>query len=266
MEGSPGMNRFTALFQDKNRKVFIPFFTLGDPNRAASMDLIKATIDAGVQALELGMPFSDPVADGPTNQRSMERALKAGATFDVCLDMLREIRAPKVAIGLLMYYNLIHRSGMDKACRDLKAAGVDALLAADVPLEESAELEAVLAKNDIGFVHFIAPNTPDDRIAILDPHITGYYYVLSGYGVTGAKKDIDPRTIDRVKHIRRTTEKPLVVGFGISDPAHVHAIWNAGANAAIVGSKFSSLIETNLTDLAKAKDAIVAFTKAVKIS
>lgn len=262
------MNRFTTLFEDKNHKVFIPFFTLGDPHRAASMDLIKATIDAGVEALELGMPFSDPVADGPTNQRSMERALKAGITFDICLDMLREIRAyaPNVAIGLLMYYNLIHRRGVVKACRDLKAAGIDALLAADVPLEESAQLEAVLAENDLGFVHFIAPNTPDERIAILDPHITGYYYVLSGYGVTGAKKDIDPRTIDRVQHIRRVTQKPLVVGFGISDPAHVHAIWNAGANAAIVGSKFSSLIESNLTDLAKAKDAIVAFTKAVKIS
>lgn len=259
------MNRFTQLFQDQHRKVFIPFFTLGDPNREASMTLIKATIDAGVEALELGMPFSDPIADGPTNQRSMERALKAGATFDVCLGMLREIRAyaPKVAIGLLMYYNLIHRRGMDKACCDLKAVGIDALLAADVPIEESAELEVVLAENDIGFVHFIAPNTPDDRIAILNPHITGYYYVLSGFGVTGAKKDIDPRTIDRVQHIRRTTEKPLVVGFGISDPIHVHAIWNAGANAAIVGSTFSSLIEANLMDLSKAKDAIVAFIKAL---
>ena len=259
------MNRFTQLFADKHHKVFIPFFTLGDPHPEASMTLIKATIDAGVEALELGMPFSDPVADGPTNQRSMERALKAGATFDVCLDMLHEIRAyaPKVAMGLLMYYNLIHRRGLDKACSELKAAGIDALLAADVPLEESAELEAVLADKDIGFVHFIAPNTPDQRIAILDPHITGYYYVLSGYGVTGAKKDIDPRTIDRVKHIRRTTEKPLVVGFGISDPSHVHAIWNAGANAAIVGSKFSSLIEANLTNLATAQEAIVAFTKAV---
>ncbi len=260
------MNRFEQLFSQRSRKAFLPFFTLGDPNPKASLTLIKAVIDAGADALELGIPFSDPVADGPTNQRSMERALKAGVTFDHCLEVLAKLRAyaPTLPIGLLLYYNLIHRRGMDKAHRDLAQAGVDAIVSADLPMEESAEHEASLKKHGIGAIQMVAPNTPDVRAKELFARSSAFTYVLSGFGATGARQSVDPRTIERIKHLRQLTDKPMVVGFGISAPEHVHAIWQAGANGAIVGSKFSSMIEANLNDLTPAQQQIVAFTKKVK--
>jgi tryptophan synthase alpha chain len=261
------MNRFEALFSDPSHKAFVPFFTLGDPNPQASLKIIKAVIDAGADALELGIPFSDPVADGPTNQRSMERALKAGVTFDDCLKILTELRAyaPKLPIGLLLYYNLIHRRGMDKAHQDLAKAGVDAIVSADLPIEESLAHEASLKKHGIGAIQMVAPNTPNARAQELFARSSAFTYVLSGFGATGARQTVDPKTIERVKQLRQLTDKPMVVGFGISEPEHVHAMWQAGANGAIVGSKFTSMIEANLNNLSEAEQQIVEFTKKVKV-
>ena len=141
------MNRFQRLFADPKRRAFVHFFTLGDPTPQDSLRLIRAAIDAGADALELGLPFSDPVADGPTNQRSMARALAAGMTFDVGLELLAEIRAyaPDIPIGLLLYFNLLYRRGLARAHADLQLVGVDAIVSADLPLEESAAHEASLA-------------------------------------------------------------------------------------------------------------------------
>ncbi len=260
------MNRFEILFASPTQKAFLPFFTLGDPTMSQNLDIIKAVIDAGADALELGIPFSDPVADGPTNQRSMARALKAGATFDNCLEGLHHLRAyaPKLPIGLLLYYNLIHRRGMDKAHRDLAQAGVDAIVSADLPIEESYAHEASLKKHGIGAIQMVAPNTPDARAIELFERSSAFTYVLSGFGATGAKQNVDPKTILRIKQLRTLTQKPMVIGFGISAPDHVHTVWEAGANGAIVGSKFTSFIEANLQNLIVAKQQIVEFTQQVK--
>ena len=260
------MNRFEILFSDPAKKAFLPFFTLGDPTPEASLEIIKKVIDAGADALELGIPFSDPVADGPTNQRSMERALKAGVTFDRCLQILAELRsyAPHLPIGLLLYYNLIHRRGMEKAHQDLVRAGVDAIVSADLPIEESADYEISMHKHGLGVIQMVAPNTPDMRAKELFKRSSAFSYVLSGFGATGVRQQVDPKTIERVKHLRQLSNKPMVVGFGISTPEHVHAMWQAGANGAIVGSKFSSIIEANLNDLKQAEQQITEFTKKVK--
>ncbi len=260
------MNRFQTLFSDPSRRAFLPFFTLGDPDIETSLQIIKAAVDAGADALELGIPFSDPVADGPTNQRSMARALKAGMTFDHALEMLADIRAyaPDIPIGLLLYFNLIYRRGIAAAHRDLQRVGVDAIVSADLPLEESTDHEASLQKHGLGAIQMVAPNTPDDRACTLFKHSSAFTYVLSGFGTTGVKAVVDPKTIDRVAHLRKLTDRPMVVDFGLSQPEHAQQIYQAGANGAIVGSKFSSIIEQNLAEISRAEQQIVQFIAQVK--
>jgi tryptophan synthase alpha chain len=259
------MNRFNTLFKDPNKKVLLPFFTLGDPNYADSLAIIKAAIDAGADALELGFAFSDPIADGPTNQRSMLRALGAGMNFKRNLGLLAEIRAyaPHLPIGLLLYYNLLHRRG-EGAYRDLAEAGVDAVVVADLPIEESQGHGQALAKHGLGAIQMIAPNTDDSRAQSLFAASDAFTYVLSGYGTTGVKAEIDPRTLARVQQLRTLSAKPMVVGFGISQAAHVKAVWGAGANGAIVGSKFTQIIETHLNAPHLAAAEIAAFIRAAK--
>ncbi|WP_119328779.1 tryptophan synthase subunit alpha [Cysteiniphilum halobium] len=258
-------NRFDKLFKDHSKKVLMPFFTLGDPNFDESLYIIDVAIDAGIQAIELGFPFSDPIADGPTNQRSMERALKSGMTFDRCINMLSIIRQkyPNIAIGLLIYYNLLFKQG-ESAYQKLQSVGIDGVVCADLPLEESKEHEDLLKKYNIGAVQMVAPNSSDERVKQLANHSSAFNYVLSGFGTTGVKSEIAPQTITRIKHVRKLINQPMVVGFGISKPEHVHAVWQAGGNAAIVGSYFTSLIEQHLDDTKLSADKIRQFIKALK--
>jgi tryptophan synthase alpha chain len=259
------MNRFHKLFQSKKKHIFVPFFTLGDPNREASMKIIKAAVDAGADALELGFPFSDPIADGPTNQRSMERALAAEMNFDTCIEMITEIRAcfPDLPIGLLLYYNLLFRAG-ENGYRKLAKAGVDGIVSADLPFEESADHQALLDKFGIGSVQMVAPNTVLPRAQMLFEKSSAFTYVLSGFGTTGAKKEVSPKTLERVRELRATTDRPMIVGFGISHPDHARLVWDAGSEGVIVGSYFTSLIEDNLDDLSQAEQAITKFIQQVQ--
>lgn len=254
--------RFDNLF---NKKIFMPFFTLGDPNFEASFEVIKAGIDAGADCLELGIAFSDPIADGPTNQRSMSRALKSNMSFDKSCELIAQIRvyAPELPIGLLVYYNLLYHNGVDVTVAKLAKAGADAIVCGDLPIEEGADFDAACEKHGVGQVYILAPNTPDDRAKAIFERCNAYTYVLSGYGPTGAKADIAPETIERVQHLRTLTNKPMIVGFGISKPEHVQCIWEAGADGAIVGSYFTSIIEANLSEPSKAKTLISEFIKEV---
>lgn len=260
------MNRFQQLFADKDKRILLPFFTLGDPDPQTSLEIISAAVAAGADALELGIPFSDPIADGPTNQRSMERALKAGMRFDRALEMLKTLRQQfaQLPIGLLVYYNLLHRRGLHKAIADLALAGVDAIVSADCPLEESGPLEAALAEHGMGAIQMIAPNTPDARAVLLFERSSAFTYVLSGFGTTGVKDKLDPRTVARVAQLRQLSDRPMVVGFGISKPEQVQDIWQAGANGAIVGSRFTQIIEQNLGEPEAAKQEIQQFIQQVK--
>ncbi|MBC6449118.1 tryptophan synthase subunit alpha [Actinokineospora xionganensis] len=259
------MNRFDAVFAQPNRKSFIPFFTLGDPTRDESMRLIRAAVDAGADALELGFPFSDPVTDGPINQRSMRRALASGMSYDACVEMVREIRDvyPTLPIGLLLYYNLLFKRG-GKAYAELADAGVDAVVCSDLPIEESGEHVDLLGEHQIGCIQMIAPNTPMERAARLIDGSSAFTYVISRFGTTGPSATFGDDAVSRVGRLRDLSEKPLVVGFGIGRRDQVTDFWDAGANGVIVGSHFSLLVEENLADLAVARAKIDDFVRSVR--
>ncbi|MFZ9035013.1 MAG: tryptophan synthase subunit alpha [Francisellaceae bacterium] len=258
------MNRFRQKFNEK-KQLFVPFFTLGDPGFDRSFEIIKTAIDAGADALELGFAFSDPIADGPLNQRSMMRALHAGMNFDKAILLLKRIRQayPDLPIGLLLYYNLIYRQG-EAAYQKLASADVDAVVCADLPLEEADKHLQFLEKYNVGSVQMVAPNSPDQRVGALFAHSSAYAYVLSGFGTTGVKETVSVETIHRIKHVKALGDTPIIVGFGISKPEHVKAVFDAGADGAIVGSYFTSLIENNLDDIKQVKREIADFIHRVK--
>lgn len=259
------MNRFETSFQQPHRKLFIPFFTLGDPNREESTQLIRAAVDAGADAVELGFPFSDPITDGPINQRSMQRALASGMTFGSCVEMIAEIRAlyPDLPIGLLLYYNLLFKRG-PHAYAELAEAGVDAVVCSDLPLEESDQHVELLRSHGIGCIQMIAPNTPPDRAAILIDQSSAFTYVISRFGTTGPITHFEDNSLHRVALLRELSEKPLVVGFGINRKDQVAGFWNVGANGVIVGSHFSLIVEQNLDDLLVARKEIEEFVRTVR--
>ncbi len=259
------MNRFHTLFRDPDARAFIPFFTLGDPDWETSLRIIDSAVQAGADALELGFPFADPISDGPTNQKSMARALRAGSTFDSCTLLVAEVRNrfPELPISLLLYYNLLfcqEREGY----RKLAEAGVDAIVISDLPMEESAYHVDCLKSNGLGCVHMVAPNTPRDRARTLFDESDAFTYVISRFGTTGADSRLSDATIEHVTRLRAVTEKPYAVGFGISHPDFVRQIWDTGANGVIVGSHFSSMIEHNPDAPEVAIEGICAFIAEVK--
>ena len=256
------MNRFRKLFQKPNRKAFIPFWMLGDPDPDRSLLIIKAILDAGADVLEIGIPFSDPIADGPTIQRSAQRALAAGATVDRTLELIERVRqGADVPIGLLVYFNLIYQRGLDEFCRQVRDVGVDAVLAADLPIEESEGLEQSLRAHDLGCVHLVAPNTPPARALHLIERSTAFAYVLSTFGTTGARAQLDPSTERKIRQLRACTKRPLVVGFGISSPAQAKTLYAAGADGVIVGSALVHLAEPCFDDPQALLENIKSFVR-----
>lgn len=238
----------------------MPFFMLGDPDIENSFNYIKAAIDAGADALELGIPFSDPIADGPVIQAASERALKFKVNLEKVLELILQIRTydENIPIGILVYFNLVFKNGLDNIHSKLKQAGVDAVLAADLPLEESENHNQSLAKHGLGAVQLIAPNTPDDRAKLLLQNSTAFTYVVSHFGTTGARKNIAQESIDRVKRLVKLNveNKPLIVGFGISNAVQVKQYHQAGAHGAIIGSAIVRIIENNLENPQQAQAEI----------
>lgn len=256
------MNRFRRLFQEPNRRAFIPFWMLGDPDADRSLLIIKALLDSGVDALELGIPFSDPIADGPTIQRSAQRALAAGATVNRSLKLIERLRRQTdVPIGLLVYYNLIYQRGLDEFCRELRDVGVDAVLAADLPIEESEGLEQTLLVHDLGCVHLVAPNTPPSRALHVVERCTAFAYVVSTFGTTGVRERLSASTEQKVRQLRRCTDRPLVVGFGISRPDQADALYAAGADGVIVGSALAQSAEPHFNDPPALLENIKSFVR-----
>ena len=259
------MNRFDDLFAQRDRRAFVPFFTLGDPDWETSREIIVSAVHAGADALELGYPFADPISDGPTNQKSMQRALRAGATFDSCTKLVASIRRrfPNLPISLLLYYNLLYFQE-NEGYRKVADAGVDAIVISDLPFEESHRHVASLRRHGIGCVQMVAPNTSVERARVLFEESRGFTYVISRFGTTGADRQLSAATVERVRLLRSITDKPYAVGFGISHPDHVRQIWDAGADGVIVGSHFISMIERNVGAIAPAITGICGFIADVK--
>ena len=246
------MSRFATLFADldaKNEGAFVPFVMLGDPSAEDAVNIISTLIDAGADALELGIPFSDPAADGPTIQKSHLRALDGGATVDKCLDQIREIRRryPNVPIGMLVYANVPYVRGLEKFYSDLHEAGADAVLIPDVPVREGAPFIEAATAAGIDPV-FIAP--AQARPEVLEgvaANSRGYIYAVSRDGVTGAERESQTQGLaDVVSNIASYNGVPVLLGFGISTPQHVADAVAAGAAGAITGSAIAKIIDAHV--------------------
>lgn len=243
------MNRYEALFSKlsgAHERAFIPFLMLGDPTPEDTLATVHTVIDAGADALELGVAFSDPVADGPTIQRAHLRALADGATVDSSLDLLCQIREefPDIPIGMLIYGNVAFSRGVEQFYRDFHEAGADSILLPDVPVREAEPFIAAADAAGIDPV-FIAPANPSEetlkKVATLS---RGYVYTISRDGVTGTERASEVSGLDQTTAMLKAAgAAPSVVGFGISAPEHVRSILDTGAAGAISGSAISAIIE-----------------------
>jgi tryptophan synthase alpha chain len=233
-------------FHFESKPSLIVYITCGDPDLVTTRDVILAAIDAGASVIELGVPFSDPLADGPVIQRASERALKHGTSLQNVLTLAAEIREHSQSVGLVIfsYLNPILRRGLAKFCQVARLAGIDGVLITDLPIEEAAEYLREARKNDLATIFLAAPTSTDQRLKQIAEVSTGFIYAISRTGVTGARQQMTGDAQSLVKRVRRFTKLPIAVGFGISTPEQFQAIGKF-AEAAVVGSAIVHAIEQN---------------------
>lgn len=239
------MNRYQDLFarlRDSNEGALIPFLMLGDPDAEQSFERICAVVEAGADALELGIPYSDPVADGPTIVAAANRALAAGITPPLALALVARVRAryPHLPIGLLVYANLVYGAGVEYFFAEARVAGVDSLLIPDVPLRESALIRQAGAAHGIENVFILPPNASAETQADVARLSQGYVYLLSRAGVTGSETAAQMPLEHLIAGLARQQSAPAILGFGISTPDQVRGALTAGAAGVIVGSALVS--------------------------
>ena len=242
------MSRISSVFEklkQKKEKALIPFITAGDPDPETTDQLLKCLVDNGADIIELGVPFSDPMADGPTIQAASQRALTHSFSMDKMFEHVKKVRTySKTPIILFGYYNPFLHYGIDKLCANAKDAGVDAFLIVDLPPEEASNIKKSADKNNIDIIFLLAPTSTDDRIKLISDKASGFIYFISVTGVTGARSTLDISLSDYIEQIRKFTDLPVGIGFGISSPEHVREV--AGyTDAVIVGSAIIKIIEKN---------------------
>lgn len=255
-----------ANLKEKNEGAFIPFVTIGDPNAEQSFEVIKTLIDAGADALELGIPFSDPSADGITIQMAALRAINSGTTTDTCIEILTKVReyAPNIPIGLLLYGNLIFARGLDKFYADMAQAGVDSVLIADLPIRECEPFKAAALKHGIAPIFIAPPNACEESIQKVAEHGSAYTYVLSRAGVTGTETKAAMPANALIETLAKYKAAPPILGFGISAPEQVKEALLAGAVGAISGSAVVKIIENNLEDYSAMNKELADFISKMK--
>jgi tryptophan synthase alpha chain len=233
------MNRIEERFaklKEQGKKALVTYIGAGDPNLDATRDLVVAFDRAGVDVMELGVPFSDPMADGPVNQLAAQRGLESGTTPVKVLATVSEIRKEsQVPVVLYIYYNLLHRPGLEKFIKDAAAAGVDGLLVLDLPPEESEKYEALMRANGLCAIYLIAPTTPQQRIERIVKRGMGFIYYISREGVTGMQTKVSDTIGEMTNQIRAHTDLPIAVGFGVSNPEQAKEVARS-AEGVVVGS------------------------------
>ena len=237
--------KFVKL-REKNEKALIPFITAGDPDLKVTGELVLALEDAGADIIELGVPFSDPLADGPTIQASSQRALLAGVRLDKIFELVREIRkTTEVPIVLMSYYNPIYKYGTENFAAHAVSSGVDGVIISDLPPEEAAEWREHSQTYGLDTIFLAAPTSPRERIELVAQYTTGFIYCVSRTAVTGARDQLPEGLEELVLRIKSLSDKPVVVGFGISNPQQVHQVgqWSDGV---VVGSALVQIIEDNI--------------------
>lgn len=233
---------FRRLKKDK-KKALIPFLTAGDPNPAATRKLILALEGAGADVIELGVPFSDPMADGPVIQKASERALAKGITLKKVLALVSQVRkASQVPLLLMGYFNPILSYGPERFASDAAKAGVDGAIVVDLPPEEASELDRALKKAGIDLIYLLTPTSDAERIRIVARRARGFLYFVSMTGVTGARLKSEAEIRKKVAEIRKYTKLPIAVGFGISSPEQTRAMARIG-DGVVVGSALVKLID-----------------------
>jgi tryptophan synthase alpha chain len=238
------MSRIASVFKP-DYKALIAYLTVGYPDLEATVKAALALAKNGVDIIELGIPFSDPLADGTTIQRASQRALKNGVTPQLCLEIAgrlrREMATPLV---FMTYYNPVYHFGLDAFCRQCTDAGVSGLIVPDLPPEEGRELEALARNQELDLIYLLAPTSNDERIKLAAEHSRGFIYLVSVTGVTGAREALPENLKEFVARVRKQTDKPLCIGFGISTAEQARQL--AGiADGVIVGSKIIQLIESD---------------------
>jgi tryptophan synthase alpha chain len=262
-------NQVFAELKSQKRPALIPFFVIGDPDYTTSLTIVKAAMAAGPDILELGIPFSDPIADGPTIQKADVRAIRSSMSVYKALEFIRELRASRAAgsdipIGLLMYYNLIHQYSADRFFKDFHDAGVNSVLVADLSIDDADEVVAPARSAGLDTVFMVTPNTEPDRMKRIASKTTGFIYTVSLLGVTGSRTALSDTVGSLIKKLKAVTSVPVCVGFGVSTPEHAAAIARAGADGVIIGSRLVAMIEDSLDNPGKAVTQITAFLRDVK--
>jgi tryptophan synthase alpha chain len=242
------MNRILVKFaqlKSARKKGLVVYIGAGDPNLQATQDLTLAFDRAGVAVVELGVPFSDPLADGLVNQLAAQRGLESGTTTPKVLATVADIRKhSQVPIVLYIYFNLIHKVGLERFIADAAKAGVDGLLVLDLPPEESDNYETLMQKHGLCHIYLVAPTTPEDRMALIVKRGSGFIYYISREGVTGMQSQVASNLAAQVAKIRAHTDLPIAIGFGISNPDQARTVAKEG-DACVVGSAIVNQIAEN---------------------
>jgi tryptophan synthase alpha chain len=257
------INRIDKKFKElrkNNKKAFIAYIMAGDPSLAITKKLIFELENNGVDIIELGVPFSDPLADGPTIQKASERGLKSKTTLTNVFNLARNTRLEtQIPIVLMLYYNLVFHYGLKRFVENAVRSGIDAAIIPDLPLEESKELRDIAKKQDFSIVHLLAPTSSMERIKNIAAVSAGFIYYVSLTGTTGARKKLPKELAESLKKIKKITKKPVCIGFGISTPEQVKEIQRF-ADGVIVGSAIVKVIEKNI----RKKDLVKKVGKFVR--
>ena len=264
------MNTIKQVFENNynNKKgCLIGYITAGDPTPDLTPKITDALIRGGVDILELGLPFSDPIADGPTIQAASLRALNAGTTPMKVLEITKKIKTKHdIPIVIMTYYNPIFHFGLDKFLATAKTHGVNGFIVPDLPIEEAADFKKAANTCNLDTIFLAAPSTSEERLTKIADASSGFLYLVSHFGVTGTKSKIENSTLQIIQHVKPFIAKkvPLAVGFGISQPEHVQQVIKAGADAAIVGSAFINIIQKNTNNITDMLKELEATARALK--
>jgi tryptophan synthase alpha chain len=240
------MSRIAEAFAEMkrdNRRGFIPFITAGDPDLQTTLELIVELARAGATVIELGVPFTDPMADGPVIQRASERALRHGFGLDEILKVVGDARKQSdVPIILFSYFNPLLQFGIEKLADEARNAGIDGILVTDLTPEEAGNVACVWRAHELDLIFLVAPTSTDARLQLIAERASGFIYAVARAGVTGARESMSAETETLVARVRKFSDLPVAVGFGISKPEHVRDVWRY-ADAAVVGSAIVEVIE-----------------------
>ena len=244
------MNRIEKKFLDlknTNNIPLIAYIVGGYPDLATSEKIIISLVDSGVDIIEIGIPFSDPIADGPTIQEAIYKSILNNTTADMCLKLANRIRTryPSLPLIIMTYSNIVYRDGFHEFMKKANKNGIDGFIIPDIPIEESQEYLQSANKFNLSTIFLVSPNTTIDRLNCIIKKGSGFLYVVSVYGTTGERKDFDSYTMKNIKNVKNHTKNsiPIAVGFGISKPEHVETMIRSGADSVIIGSAIVKLIQ-----------------------